>query len=53
MKYFRGGWLASTHFESKSQALRAMEEHIDGHCVEKESGLFKGKTIYKYPKESK
>lgn len=50
MRYFRGGYLATEYNLTKSEALTLMKQHIDGHSIECVKGVFKGKTIYRFPK---
>ena len=47
VRYYRGGFLASTPRMKKKQAETYLAGHIDGYYMEKVRGLFKGKRIYK------
>ena len=52
VKYFLGGYLATSFRMSKRNAYTLMMNCTDGHCIEKASGFFKGKRIYKHEKEN-
>lgn len=47
--YFRGCFLAHSFLMKKQDAITFMENHVDGHSMEKVTGFGKGKIIYKFP----
>lgn len=51
--YFRGGFIMHSENMTKQGAENFMKQSVDGHSMEKVSGLGKGKIIYKFPKKEK
>lgn len=48
VKYFKGGYLATSMLMTKHDAKYFLNIVRDAHCIEKVKGLFKGQIIYKY-----
>jgi len=49
-KAYQGAYLLTSELMTHRDAYNKMQRDVNGSCMEKIKGIFKGKVIYKYPR---